>query len=331
MIGRAGGALEGAGGRARGRLGRARRGRGRAVVLMGPPGHRQDRPAGGRRPRRRGLPGAAGPLPGVRVGPRLRRALGPRRARCSSACRAVPAPSGPPCAPRSRWGRPPRPTASPPTPATLSLIGTVASYSPVLIVVDDAHWLDAPTREALAFCARRIEDEPVAILAASRELAARADRHAGRGRAASSPRSARRGRDAARVGHRRGARSPPRSRARCSRWPEGNPLALVELPGPMSGEERAGRAPSPGRCGRARPSPRPSGRRVEGLAPGPRRALVVAAVSADGALGPLTAALGELGGGAEDLVAAGGRGLPRAAGRRARSCATPCCGPWFSS
>ena len=55
--------------------------------------------------------------------------------------------------------------------AALSLLGVVATDSPVLVVVDDAQWLDAPSREALVFCARRIEDEPVAMLAASRELA----------------------------------------------------------------------------------------------------------------------------------------------------------------
>ena len=53
--------------------------------------------------------------------------------------------------------------------AALSLIGAVAAESPLLIVVNDAHWLDEPTREALAFCARRIDDEPIAMFGASRD------------------------------------------------------------------------------------------------------------------------------------------------------------------
>lgn len=43
-----------------------------------------------------------------------------------------------------------------------------ARRGPLLCVIDDAHWLDGPTREALGFVARRIEAEPVALIFAER-------------------------------------------------------------------------------------------------------------------------------------------------------------------
>ena len=84
----------------------------------------------------------------------------------------------------------------------------------------------------------------------------------------------------------------------------GSPLAIVELPRAMSGDERAGRAPLPRPLRAGEAIAGAYRRRVEALAPGPRRALTAAAVSDDGALGPLTAALGELGLARDDLVAA---------------------------
>src|SRR3954468_14942136 len=41
--------------------------------------------------------------------------------------------------------------------AALDLLSDVAAESALLLVVEDAHWLDRPTADALAFVARRIE------------------------------------------------------------------------------------------------------------------------------------------------------------------------------
>ncbi len=51
--------------------------------------------------------------------------------------------------------------------ATLSLLGLAAGSKPLLILIDDAHWLDLASAEALAFTARRLDREGIAILAAT--------------------------------------------------------------------------------------------------------------------------------------------------------------------
>ncbi|PSM37389.1 transcriptional regulator [Streptomyces dioscori] len=51
----------------------------------------------------------------------------------------------------------------------LTLLSDLAARGPVLLVVDDAHWLDVGTLDTLAFVARRLEGEPVAMLVAARD------------------------------------------------------------------------------------------------------------------------------------------------------------------
>jgi DNA-binding CsgD family transcriptional regulator len=50
----------------------------------------------------------------------------------------------------------------------LSLMAAVAEREPVLAWVDDAHWLDVESAQALAFCARRIYAEPIALVMVAR-------------------------------------------------------------------------------------------------------------------------------------------------------------------
>ncbi|MFF4692567.1 AAA family ATPase [Streptomyces sp. NPDC001307] len=53
--------------------------------------------------------------------------------------------------------------------ASLELISGLAGRSPLLLVIDDAHWIDGPSIEVLAFVARRLEAERAVMLLAVRE------------------------------------------------------------------------------------------------------------------------------------------------------------------
>jgi DNA-binding CsgD family transcriptional regulator len=56
--------------------------------------------------------------------------------------------------------------------ALLSLVRELARGRPVLLAVDDAQWLDAPTASVLTFAVRRLEREPVGLVCAFRPNAA---------------------------------------------------------------------------------------------------------------------------------------------------------------
>jgi DNA-binding CsgD family transcriptional regulator len=53
--------------------------------------------------------------------------------------------------------------------ATLSLLTEAAETGPVLCLIDDAHWLDVASSDALLFAARRLLAEPVVMLFAARD------------------------------------------------------------------------------------------------------------------------------------------------------------------
>jgi hypothetical protein len=55
--------------------------------------------------------------------------------------------------------------------AVLGLLSDVAAEQPLLCLIDDAQWLDQTSAQALAFVARRLDTESVAVIFGTREPA----------------------------------------------------------------------------------------------------------------------------------------------------------------
>ena len=65
------------------------------------------------------------------------------------------------------------PTAAPPEPTAIALgllnaLRSLAAREPVLVAIDDVQWLDGASAEALAYAARRLDDEAIAFLLTQR-------------------------------------------------------------------------------------------------------------------------------------------------------------------
>ncbi|MFQ6172871.1 helix-turn-helix transcriptional regulator [Oryzobacter sp. R7] len=52
--------------------------------------------------------------------------------------------------------------------ALLAVLRQLARAAPTLIAIDDSHWLDVPSREALAFALRRLTSEPITVIVTRR-------------------------------------------------------------------------------------------------------------------------------------------------------------------
>ncbi len=118
--------------------------------------------------------------------------------------------------------------------AALDLVSEVAADAPLLVVVEDAQWLDRPTSEVLAFVARRIESDPIIMLAAARDGYPSVLGDAGL------PEHRLAGLDDATAGALLDAAAPElplAARTRVLREAAGNPLALLELPAVAGGPE----------------------------------------------------------------------------------------------
>jgi DNA-binding CsgD family transcriptional regulator len=131
--------------------------------------------------------------------------------------------------------------------ATLSVLTEAAHDRPVLCVVDDAHWLDPASANALLFTARQLQADRVAMVFAAR------DDNAGAGtfRPDSLPVLQLAGLDATaarRLLTQRGDRLPSDEVAdRLLAETGGNPLALLELPTELGADQLSGTAPLPSR------------------------------------------------------------------------------------
>jgi DNA-binding CsgD family transcriptional regulator len=185
--------------------------------------------------------------------------------------------------------------------AALHLLGETAERAPLVLLVDDAQWLDESTGAALAFVARRIELDPIALIVAMRDGFATPFLEAGL------------------VEHSIGAlsdidsealldtRSPgldPQLRERVLRNAAGNPLALVELAAALRSMPDA----DPARAGFDLPLTDrleyAFADRLTSLSPGARSFLRAAAANDSGVIVEALAAAAELDGRAVTLSAA---------------------------
>jgi DNA-binding CsgD family transcriptional regulator len=185
--------------------------------------------------------------------------------------------------------------------ATLSLIAAAAEERPLLLLVDDAHWLDPGSADALAFAVRRLRADAVAALFATRP---------GEGRPFSGrelPEFELEGLESsAAAALLAGAREELDAVGRA--WvldlAHGNPLALLELPRPAYPSDvhaepvRVGRRLEQAFRARADTLPEPT-----------RRALVAAAAASTSELAVLRTALACLGLSLEALEPAEAAGL----------------------
>src|SRR4051794_19496904 len=127
--------------------------------------------------------------------------------------------------------------------ATLSLLGEMAEECPVLCVVDDAHWLDDASADALLFAARRFDADRVAVVFAARDGDVRSFTAPGIDSLVLQgldPVAVR-----ALLAQHAGAGLSTDVADRLMAETAGNPLALVELPAGLTAQQLDGTVPLP--------------------------------------------------------------------------------------
>jgi DNA-binding CsgD family transcriptional regulator/tetratricopeptide (TPR) repeat protein len=196
--------------------------------------------------------------------------------------------------------------------AVLSLCAEAARDRPLLCVVDDAQWLDRASAQALAFVARRLEAESVALVLAIRETGDESELPGlpdmtVRGLTDADARALLE--SAIRV------HLDERVRDRIVAETRGNPLALLELPRAMTPAELAGGYGLPDAMPVASRIEQGFRRRLESLPPKTRRLLLTAAAEPVGDAPLLWRAAERLGIGAEAAAAASAAGLLEIDGR----------------
>ena len=174
--------------------------------------------------------------------------------------------------------------------ATLDLLSMVAGSS-LVVVVEDAQWLDRRTSDLLSFVARRVSSDRIVLLVTARDdrgspildaglaelhLEGLGDDEARRVLASVAP----------------GIAEPVRERLVAVA--AGNPLALVELPAGLTSEQRAGRAPLADAIPLSARLERSVTGRIRGLPVVTRRLLRLLALDDGGDLAELLDAYGTL-------------------------------------
>jgi DNA-binding CsgD family transcriptional regulator len=198
--------------------------------------------------------------------------------------------------------------------ACLSLLSELAEGRPVLCVVDDAHWLDAGSADALLFVARRLDADGIAILFGAREGDVRTFEAPG------VPSLVLAGLDADAAGtlllSGMGVGASPAVRKQLVEQTGGNALALLEVPTALSDAQLAGDEPLPDALPMTREVERVFLERVRRLSAEAQRMLLVAAADDLENLGVVTRAGELLGLGPDALDTAERAGLVALHGTR---------------
>ena len=202
--------------------------------------------------------------------------------------------------------------------AVLGLLAEAAEERPLLCLVEDAHWLDTPSADALVFAARRLRAERVAIIFAVRE--GEPSSFEGRG----VPELLLTGlekEDALALLADSSSEIVSSVREQLLVEAGGNPLALLELPAGLSGDQRAGIEALPDSIPLTARVQAAFAATVEGLPAATRAMLFIAAADDTGDVATVVRASAELGLAAEALEPAEAAG--RRAHRRRSGCVPP--------
>jgi DNA-binding CsgD family transcriptional regulator len=188
--------------------------------------------------------------------------------------------------------------------ATLALLSAAAEEEPTLVLVDDAHWVDHSSLEALLFAAHRCDADRVGFVFAQRSgMPCLVDQArfpvvelGGLGSAAAIELLSQL--DVA----------PPVAR-RCWERTDGNPMALIEATRGLSAEQRHGQTPLPAVLPVAEGLLDAFRDQIREMASRDVRALRVAALEGDDDVVAIAAGLDRLGGNIDDLTTAERDGL----------------------
>jgi DNA-binding NarL/FixJ family response regulator len=189
--------------------------------------------------------------------------------------------------------------------ATLAAIAAAAEHTPLVLLIDDAQWLDEPSCSALAFALKRLPDEPVVAI-----ITERAGVPSLFGNAAFETIELK-GFD---VDDALAVFGPGTDRAvaqRCVDAADGSPLALHELAHRLDDDQRSGRAPLPDDLPVGNQLIRSFIDRVDALDPAARRGAAVVAAALDPSAADIDAAASRLSVSTGDLAASEEAGVIR--------------------
>jgi DNA-binding CsgD family transcriptional regulator len=191
----------------------------------------------------------------------------------------------------------------------LTLLADGAEETPLLCLIDDAHWLDRPSADALLFAARRLDAEPVVLLFAARSGTEPEFEAPGLPELTLGALDA----DAAAtlLAACAGESLAPAVRDRLVESSGGNPLGLVELSSLLSENQLAGREPLPNQLPQGVEIGQAFLTGVRRLPPPTQTLLLLVAAEDTGGLATIVRAAEELGVDADALAEAEAENLVR--------------------